>query len=213
MRGTVVAVTAIVGYFFAAAAAHACGGGKVIYQDDFKTLDPAWNAPDNVSAVNGAMSIKLASNVGFTLISQANLYTQPSIEICATFKLVSGVGSSSDSAGAATVFWAAGTTNFTQVELLPGAGTVKGSALVDNKWVTKVPPRTVAAQNTAAGGTNDVDVIVNGGRVQATVNGKPAVYMIGSPPTASWMVGLYFESPASTATEWQVTNYQVKEGP
>jgi hypothetical protein len=213
MRGkTRVVVAAIIGYFFGAVAAHACGGGKVIYQDDFKTLDPAWNAPDNVTAVNGAMSVKLVANVGLTMVSQANLYTQPSIEICSTFKLVSGLGSPTDSAGAAAIFWASGSTNFTQVEILPAAGTAKSSALIDNKWTTKVPPRSVSAESTAVGGTNDLDVVVNGGRVQATVNGKPAVYIIGTPPTSSWMVGLYFESPGSTATEWQVMNYQVREG-
>jgi hypothetical protein len=214
MRGkTRAAITAIVGYFLAVAAAHACGSGKVIYQDDFKTLDPAWNAPDYVTAANGAMSVRLAQNAGLSLISQANLYTQPSIEICTTFKVVSGLGSSADSTGAAVVFWASGATDYTDVEILPAGGTVRGSARIDSKWTTKVSPHTVAALNTALGGTNDMDVVVNGSRVQASVNGKPGVYMLGTPPSSSWMVGLYFESPAASATEWQVTNFQVREGP
>jgi hypothetical protein len=213
MRGkTRLAVTALIGYFLAVAVAHACGSGKVIYQDDFKTLDPAWNAPDYVTAANGAMSVKLAQNTALSLISQANLYTQPSIEICATFKLLSGPGTSNFSARAGVAFWASSPSDYTEVEIFPYFGTVGGLAKVDDKWITKVSPHSIAAESTAIGGTNDMDVVVNGSRVQASVNGKPSVYMLGTAPTSSWLVGLYFASSPSSATEWQVTNFQVREG-
>ena len=208
---TSVAVAAVTACIFVAPVAHACGTGHLLYQDNFQSLDPAWNAPSNVTASGGVMDVKIEKNSALTLLSQANLYTQPGIEICATVKLVAGPGMSGDSAIAGLTFWRDSTNNYTIVEIAPTSGSASGWMHNDKGWQKRVDWRSVPNMNATVGGTNDLDVIIKAQRAQFSVNGKPAIYMIGTPPSAGWMAGLHLEAPAAEAAEWQVTSFEVRE--
>jgi hypothetical protein len=201
---------ALISCVLAAPLAHACGQGKLLYQDDFKTLDPAWNAPDSVTVADGAMDVKLGTGATLTLISQANLFTQPSVEVCVTFKIVSGLGTADDPSVYGPVFWADGLTNFNSVQVLPAAGTVRAN-LYNGKWETRVGAHPVA-QNTAAGDKNETDLTITSTKAQMTLNGKQAVYMIGAPPTGGWMVGMHLEAPNAGPAEFQITDFEVRAG-
>jgi hypothetical protein len=205
-----IAATALAGWIAAGGAAHACGTGPLLYQDKFQTLDPAWNAGPNVTASSGAMDITIAKGSAATLISQANLYNQPAIEICATVKMVSGPGNSGDSAVAGLLFWSDTPDDYTISEIAPASGssavwlhTVKG-------FEQRVAWRTVPGLNAAVGGTNDLDVVVKGPHAVFSANGKPAVVTIGIPPASGWMAGMHLEAPGSGPTEWQVTDFEVR---
>lgn len=204
-----VAAITFAGCLFVVPAAHACGNGRLLYQDNFQTLDPSWNAPSWVTATGGAMDIKLNKGAGTTLISQANIYTQP-IEICATAKLISGPGGNGASPVVGLAFWADSANHFTLVETAPASGTAS-AWLLANTWKQLVGWRFVPGQNATVGGTNDLDLVIKGPSVAFMVNDKPAVVVIGTPPAAGWLVGLHLEAGNSEPSEWQITSFEVRE--
>ena len=68
-----------------ATGAHACGNGKVIFEDKFETLDPGWGkASDRLSVDNGALVIKAEAGTGRWAMSQSDYYQDAAICVDAT---------------------------------------------------------------------------------------------------------------------------------
>ena len=68
-----------------ATGAHACGNGKVIFEDKFETLDPGWGkASDRLSVDNGALVIKSEAGTGRWAMSQSDYYQDVAICVDAT---------------------------------------------------------------------------------------------------------------------------------
>ena len=77
---------AAAGLLMAMSGAMACGSGKLLFEEKFASLDPAWGFSENdESRTNGpdGLTYKLKPNDSRFLLSQASLYDD--YEVCATF--------------------------------------------------------------------------------------------------------------------------------
>ena len=64
----------------------ACGGGKLLFEDKFETLDPSWGFDKHVPARSngpGGLVYKMPPDYSFALLNQSSLYDN--YEVCAVF--------------------------------------------------------------------------------------------------------------------------------
>jgi 3-keto-disaccharide hydrolase len=194
--------------FFGATWAHACGNGKVIYEDKFATLDPSWGTPsDRLSVDNGALVIKPEPGTGRWAISQSDFYGDAAI--CADVTVVNVPDP--NSGFTAIVFWYQDNTNYYEFGYWPG-GDIRVNRVSKGRTLYPVPQTDTPALKKGAGQTNSLEVQTVGNRATLFVNGTNIAEFNGKAPEGGGLVGLESYSPkAGGETEARFTNFVVAE--
>ena len=191
--------------------AGACGSGKILFEEKFPTLDPAWGfSESDETRTNGpnGLTYKLKPKDSRFLLSQASLYDD--YEVCATFTT-----ETPENAGTyvAVDIWGVDSKNVYEVDILPASGSYSVYRFQNNKMLKPVPLRKHDSINAGTKVTNELSVVVKDNKGSITINGKPVGDFNGQPPEGGSLVGVNFgthqdDTGPSTIT---VMHFQVRE--
>lgn len=167
--------------------ATACGTGKLILEDKFATLDPAWGfAEKNDERSNGpdGLTYKLPPGENVDLLNQSGL--NDNYEVCATFTS-EGLNDSGDYVG--VNFWSVDQDNDYEADIFPAEGTFAVYRYQNKRSLNPVAVTDSAAINKGPNATNEVSVAVNGRTATFSVNGKTVSQFNGFPPDGGSLFG------------------------
>jgi hypothetical protein len=171
-------------------AALACGSGKLLIEDKFETLDPAWGFEQNDAARSngpGGLVYKLDPNDSIDLLNQAGLYDN--YEVCAVF----ATEFPANAGGWVGVnFWGDDKNNVYEADIYPTSGAFGVGRYQNKKFLNPVPSQDSDAINKGTSVTNEISVTVNGNKATIAINGKKAIDFTGQPPEGGSLFGLTF---------------------
>lgn len=170
--------------------AAACGTGKLLLEDKFDSLDPAWGFSEkNDERSNGAdgLTYKLPPGENVDLLNQSGL--NENYEVCATF-----VTDLPEDSGAyvGVNFWSVDYDNDYEAAIFPAEGTFAVYREQNKRSLTPVSVTDSAAINKGLKATNEVSVAVNGNKATLAINGKTAITFSGFPPDGGSLFGFNF---------------------
>jgi hypothetical protein len=169
--------------------ADACGSGKVILQDKFEMLDPAWGFdPESTIRSNGpdGLTYKLGPDNFVNLLNQSGIYDN--YEVCAVFS--STVPENSD-AYVSINFWASDYDNLYGTDVFPARGTFDVYRVQRKKFLTPVSATSNPAIVKGINATNEISVTVNGHKGTLVINGKKVIDFTGQPPEDGSQFGFF----------------------
>lgn len=168
--------------------AMACGNGKLIFEDKFETLDPAWGFDQsNPKRSNGPQGLTYKYDPGDNLIllNQAGLYDN--YEVCGVF--TTDLPANSD-AWVAVDFWANDSDNAYEADIYPAAGTYGVYRYERGKALKPISPTGAdAVKKGTASVNNEISVSVNGNKATIAINGKKVTDFTGQPPEGGSLFG------------------------
>src|SRR5262249_53435688 len=141
-----------------AASAMACGNGKLILEDKFETLDPAWSFQEqDATRSNGTEGLVYNLQPGDSIqtLNQSGLYEN--YEVCAVF--ASKVPADAN-AYVSVNFWASDNDNKYGADIYPASGTFNVYRLENKKFLTPVSTKSNPAISKGTDVTNDISVTV-----------------------------------------------------
>jgi hypothetical protein len=166
----------------------ACGSGKLLVEDKFETLDPAWGfdktSPGRSNGPGGLIyKFNPADNID--LLNQAGLYDN--YEVCAVFatEVPANAG-----AWVAVNFWGNDKNNVYEADIYPTFGTFGVVRYQNKKSLTPVTTTDSDTINKGTSVTNEISVTVNGNKATIAINGKKAIDFTGQPPEGGSLFGL-----------------------
>ena len=161
--------------------AAACGNGKLLFEDKFATLDPAWGfSPDDTSLSSGPEAFP--GNY-YSALNQSGLYDN--YEVCVVFHTEIPANSGSY---ISVDFWGTDYQNYYSVDVFPGLGTYDVSRIQRNKLLYPIPARKEASiKGTSV--TNEISVTLNGNKGTVVINGKKVLDFTGQPPEGGSVFG------------------------
>lgn len=167
----------------------ACGNGKLILEDKFETLDPAWGFdPESTIRSNGpeGLTYKLGPNDSVNLLNQSGIYDN--YEVCAVF---SSTVPENSNAYVSVNFWAGDYDNLYGSDVFPAQGTFDVYRIQKKKFLTPVSATTNAAIAKGKNATNEIRVTVNGNKGTLVINGKKVIDFTGQPPADGSQFGFF----------------------
>jgi hypothetical protein len=183
--------------------------GKVLFQDSFATLNPAWNvAPTTASTAavkNGKFVINLlALHTNRSELYQGDVYTD--VTVCVTVQ--SGASDKLEDQGAAILFWAKDLTSFYVFEVT-AAGYFAVERLVGGRWLMPLPAATSPAIKKGAGQANTLRVQTAGGTATLFINDQQVGTVAGTPADGGSLVGFHADGAVGSLGSWEFSNFAV----
>jgi hypothetical protein len=173
------------------AEAHACGNGKVIFEDKFETLDPSWGAAsDNKKVENSALVISPPQDRITWAVNQSDFYTDAAVCVDATVTSTSDPNASFT----AIVFWQEDDDNYWEYGFWP-TGAIKVIHKTKGKSLYPFPQTETAALKKGIGQANSLEVETKGNKVTLYLNGTKVGELKGKPPEGGGRVGFEVYSP------------------
>jgi hypothetical protein len=178
----------LIGFLTAEAeTAAAQGNGKLIFEDKFQALDPAWGFDENVpNRSNGPDGLVYTWDPGneVVLLNQSELYDN--YEVCAVFatKVPAEAG-----AWCGVAFWGSDGKNLYEVDVFPALGRYAVSRIQNDKLLTPVSATSSDSIHKGTNVTNEISVIVRANKATLAVNGKKVVDFSGRPPEGGSLFG------------------------
>src|SRR3984957_3420423 len=178
-------------------------GGDILYEDDFKNLDPSWGTPGDILSVqDGKLVLKPALNTTQSVLNQSNVFDDADIQVEVTL-------SSGDAVVAGgLIFWAKDYSNFYCL-CVDADGSFKISHFVTDRWLTPVGWTESPAVNKGLGQANKLRVVTKGRQVTAFINDQQVVTINGQPPQGGGCVGVSGGSAQELQNTWQFASLRV----
>jgi hypothetical protein len=173
------------------AAAEACQGTEILFQDDFTTLEPAWGEPDDAFfGENGKLVITPGLDEFYSALSNAGFYDD--IDYCVAVTSTKGDPGGDSFAG--LIFWATDYDNYYSVLI-----TSEGSAGVFRRQRGRTLPQVnwqdVASLKQGDNVANEVRVVTKGGEATIYLNGQEFRKIKGQAPKDGQQIGVRATSP------------------
>ena len=186
--------------------ATACKGDKVLFDDDFSTLDRAWGAQsEHFSVKDGRLVVKPASNMVFWSWNPA--FTFDDADACLTVTLVETSDPTNSSAG--LMFWVKDNANF-YVMNIASNGFYKVNRKVAGKWVADPIAWTQTdAVNQRPSQPNVLRVTTKGQSVTLVINDKEVARFRAQAPDGPSYVGVFATSAKPETDTWAFANLKV----
>jgi hypothetical protein len=168
--------------------AAACGSGKLLFEDKFETIDPAWNLPrEDATRSNGpgGLVYKLGPGDSIITLNQSGLHEN--YEVCAVF--TSEVPAEAD-AYVAVDFWGSDSDNVYEADIYPAFGTYSVYRYQNKKALKPISPRSDDSVVKGTSATNEISITVNGNKATIALNGKKVIDFTGQPPEGGSLFGL-----------------------
>ena len=166
----------------------ACGNGKLLFEDKFETLDPAWGfSQDDATRSNGpgGLVYKFKPNQSYSLLNQSSLYQN--YEVCAVFATEVPADAN---AYVGVNFWGSDFDNVYEGDIFPALGTFAVYRYQNKKFINPIPSRSDASIVKGTSATYEISVTVNGNKATLAVNGKKVIDFTGQPPEGGSLFGL-----------------------
>jgi hypothetical protein len=179
--------------------------GKVLFEDKFATLDPAWGVGSPPMHIrDGKFVITPDKNTTQTVLNQAKVFPNDLEASCAmTFVKVPA-----PTWGSGLVFWAKDYTAYYAL-LINAQGWVAVQRHVADRYLLPVAWRQSDAIKQGEGAENRLKVVVKGDQATIFINGKEVVAFTGQPPGGGSLIGFKVASGPKEENSVAFTNLQV----
>jgi hypothetical protein len=190
-----------------AGAAQACEDTKVLFEDDFTTLETTWKiAPDEVKLADGKMVLSAKPDSWLLVPNSASVYDD--IDICADVTTIEAVDPETNFVG--LVFWYGDDRDFYVFEI--GAkGEASAWRLQRGKWLKQVGWVNVSALHSGDGATNQLRVVTAGRVATLYLNGEKFRDIKGEPPENGQQIGVIGSSPKKGIARYAFDNVKITE--
>jgi hypothetical protein len=195
----------------------ACQGtGDTVLDDKFNPPETGWGAWIAELGGNGAFTpqgMTITPTVNGAIHLSNPHYTMDGTDLCVSVTLPATLPSpaNSDTLGDVGIaFWIKDDADYYTAVMSPD-GNAKISRRIAGEWVTPpiYGPTASSAIKTAAGSTNEIEIMVSGRRGSFYINGTKITDFGGQPPPNGGPPGLYAESGSSAVTTWLFPRVQL----
>lgn len=183
----------------------ACGGGAILFEDRFETLQPTWGTPsESFKAEGGQLVVAPEAASYFWAANQASLYDD--IDLCVAMTTVAGVEPEDVKAGVA--FWYTDTNNFYVFEFSPN-----GQASVwrrqRGEWLEQIAWQEVEGARDGDGAVNELRVVTKGNQATVYLNETEVGQFKGVAPNNGQRIGVFVASPEAGAARFTFDNLKI----
>jgi hypothetical protein len=162
-----------------------CWAAKVVFEDKFTSLDPAWGSPSAIVNVkDGKLVVTPEKNTTQTILNQANVLPN---DMEASYSL-SFIKATAPTWGSGLVFWAKDYDEYYAV-LINAQGWFAVQRHVANRYLLPVAWRESDAIKKGEGVENQVKVVTKGKQATVFINGKEVITLNGQPPEGGSLIG------------------------
>ena len=159
-------------------ASNLCLAAKVVFEDKFTSLDPAWGSPTAIMNVkDGKLVITPEKNTTQTILNQANVIPD---DMEASYSMTF-VKAPAPTWGSGLVFWAKDYDEYYAI-LINAQGWFGVQRHVSNRYLLPVAWRESDTVNKGEGAENQVKVVTKGNQATICINGKEVITLSGQPP-------------------------------
>jgi hypothetical protein len=176
---------------------YACGNGKLILEDKFETLDPAWGfAPNDPKRSNGSDGLvyKLNPNQDIEILNQSDFYDN--YEVCA---VITTKVPANAYAPVGLFFWSTDLDNYYAAFMDPAAGKYGVIRSVKGKTLIPVALTPSDAVHKGTDVTNEISVSVKANKATIAINGKEVIDFNGVPPEGGSIFGFEVDNDKGNA--------------
>lgn len=196
------AVVALVG------AARAADKPRLLFEDDFATLDPTLgSAGDTLGVRDNTLFRTLEGGYWWRTFYEALLFEN--VDASIQVRLGDFENPNDDAIGIA--FWGVDLDNFYVLEI-SDSGAFSIYRRDNGAWRVVAPWRTNEAIKTAADEWNELRIVTSGNRGTAYINGQEVAKFTGRPPAGGSLLGVFFEGGMNDATG-EFSKLRVVKGP
>ena len=184
-----------------------CWAAKVVFEDKFTTLDPAWGSPSAIMNVkDGKLVITPERNTTQTILNQANVLPN---DMEASVSL-SFIKATAPTWGSGLVFWAKDYDEY-YAALINAQGWFGIQRHVSNRYLLPVAWRESDAVKKGEGVENQIKVVTKGTQATVYINGKEVISLNGQPPEGGTLIGFKVASGQEGANTLAFGNLQVTQ--
>ncbi len=188
-------------------AATVCLAAKVIFEDKFASLDPAWGSPSSIMSVkDGKLVITPENNTTQTILNQANVLPD---DMEASYSMTF-VKAPAPSWGSGLVFWAKDYDEYYAI-LINAQGWFGVQRHVSNRYLLPVAWRESDAIKKGEGAENQVKVVTKGNQATIFINGQEVIALNGQPPQGGSLIGFKAASGPEGVNTVAFANLQVTQ--
>lgn len=166
---------------------------QVLFQDNFKKLDPSWGVTTETQKVENNQFI-IIPKVDMTHydINQSGVYQD--VDYSVDMTLLKGDGTK---AGAGIIFWAKDSNDYYYLYVLAD-GTFYVGRYINNRFLYPVSSQKSDAIKTTPGAVNHLRVVTKGNQATIYINDKQLATFTGQPPEGGSLIGLSGDSPTKS---------------
>ena len=190
--------------------AFACKGKNVLFQDNFATVNPAWDLFNQTKIQNGAMQITATSGHIAAVFYKGDAYDKA--DICVD-TIVPNASNPDNQGIPSLIFEGQAYDDFYAFYISPAYGIARISRLLKDKWLQPIPPRKVEGLVTKAGGKNTLRLTLNGAHASAYINDNKFVDFLINASPGGGLIGLEVDGGASAPVTWDFKNFKVTDLP
>ena len=178
---------------------------KVLFEDKFTALDPAWGAPGPIMDVkDGKLIITPEMNTTQTVLNQANVFPNDGeASFAMTFVKVPA-----PTWGSGLVFWAKDYNEYYAVLINP-EGWFAVQRYVAGRYLLPVAWRESDAIKQGEGAENQIKVVTKGNKATVFINGKEVISLSGQPPQGGTLIGFKVASGPEGSNSVAFSNFQL----
>jgi hypothetical protein len=187
----------------------ACGNGKLILEDKFETLDPAWGFQEqDPTRSNGAEGLvyNLQPKDSVHDLNQSGIYDN--YEVCAVFATKVPMDGN---AYVSVNFWASDNDNKYGAAIYPAVGTFNVYRFENKKILFPVSAKSNPAISKGTDVTNEISVTVNGNKGTLAINDKNVIEFTGKPPEGGSQFGFLVGAADTGQSTLTLKRFQVRE--
>jgi len=209
MRNVLVAAVMLSLSLVLPAAAASCPG-TVVFQDLFKTPNPALDLTAYAAskiAIQGGKAEVAFLQTGYSRNEEYAGTQYGDATVCATFNTLKTDKAETQVVG--IIFWATDYSNFYALEVEPASGTMALAQLVSNAWTFPIAWTANAAIVKTMGAANVLQVRTKGSAVTLLINGLAVGSYTGTPPAGGGVVGFTVSTSSTSLSTLDVTDFMV----
>ncbi len=166
-------------------AVNVCLAAKVVLEDKFASMDPAWGSSSAIMNVkDGKFVITPEKNTTQTILNQSNVIPN---DMEASFSLTF-IKATAPTWGSGLVFWAKDYDEYYAV-LINAQGWFGVQRHVANRYLLPVAWRESDVIKKGEGAENQVKVVTKGNQGSVFINGKEVISFGGQPPEGGSLIG------------------------
>jgi hypothetical protein len=179
--------------------------GKVLFEDKFTALDPAWGAAGPIMDVkDGKLIITPEMNTSQTVLNQGNVFPNDAEgSFAMTFVKAPAPGW-----GSGLVFWARDYNEYYAVLMNP-EGWFAVQRYVAGRYLLPVAWRESDAIKQGEGAENQVKVVTKANKATVFINGKEVISLSGQPPQGGTLIGFKVASGPEGSNSVAFSNFQL----
>jgi hypothetical protein len=173
-----------------------CGTGKILFKDEFATLDPSWSfvgpAPNGSSGPNRLSYTLPPADDAIVAFNQSSLYDD--YKVCGRFSIEPISEKMKGELKPGLAFWGLDKDNYYTLLINPAWGSFVVLRRQNARLLYPVGWTDTPALKRGSGAMNDLSVAVKSSHATIMINGQKVIEFDGRPPEGGSLVGFEFDT-------------------